>query len=298
MEQTTKSRENLFSLLLDSSLISPSNKREIDTKIVKCGDYIQVYKYKKHKIIDKDLEEIKKYEKKSTQIDLLYKIENYSRRNEEQIIEFKNIIRSRIQMERLVMTNEKQFKTFITLTFKDNLKSVEEANNKFDIWRTNIKRLKKDFKYVAVLEFQKRGAVHYHLLTNLDISKDFNIILPQKGKNGKNLKNRYDVKGWDYGFARVDKLNDIKVIGYLSKYMTKDIDNRLFGKRRYLYSRNLEKPIESYLNLDEQRHYDYLKHELELRELQYDKKYLDYFGDEVVFMEYKKNADNRSQHNI
>ena len=37
-------------------------------------------------------------------------------------------------------------------------------------------------------------------------------------------------------------MKDINIIGYLSKYMTKDIDNRLFGKRRYLYSQNLVKP--------------------------------------------------------
>jgi len=98
-------------------------------------------------------------------------------------------MRSKFQLQRLVKANESEFKTFITLTFVENITCVEQANIMFDNWRRSIKRVKSDFKYVCVPEFQKRGAVHYHLLTNLDIKNDYNIITLQKGK----LK-MYDVK--------------------------------------------------------------------------------------------------------
>ena len=200
-------KENVFSLLLDSSLITQTKRVEYDTKIIDCGDYIQVYKFRRKKLNDNGLEPL--FDKKKKKIidfeDLeLVKPTNLDKLCDINQIAYRNIIRSKFQLERLIKSNEKEFKTFITLTFAENLGNIDLANKKFNIWRTYIKRLKKDFKYVCVPEFQKRGAVHYHLLTNLDISKDLNIILPQKDKKGKILKNRYDVKGWSYGFVRVD----------------------------------------------------------------------------------------------
>ena len=281
-------------LLLDSSLITQSKKVEYDMKIIECGDYIQLYKFRRKKLNDKDLELLEEEEKKKINFDEfdLYKLENLSNKRNLNTIEYKNIMRSKFQLERLIKANEGLFKTFITLTFAENVDNIDTANKKFNTWRTYVKQLKKDFAYVCVPEYQKRGAVHYHLLTNLDISKNPDIIIPQKDKNGKILKNRYDVKGWSYGFARVDKLKDINVITYLSKYMTKDCDNRLYGHRRYLNSTNLKKVHESYIDLSNLKHYEYLDKKLKEKELSYNNSYVDYFGDEVNFFEF------RSQHNI
>lgn len=285
--------KRLEALLLDGSLISQTKKREYDTKVVVCGDYIQLYKFRKKTLQDKGLEEMKDKKKKKKFDDLdLYKEENYSRRSEVGVVEYKNLLRSRIQLERLIKANEDTWNTFITLTFADNVKDIVEANKKFNIWRTYIKRFKVNFKYVCVPEYQKRGAVHYHLLTNLDIDKDHEIIIPQKDDTGKVLKNRYDVKGWSYGFTRVDRLKDINVISYLSKYMTKESDNRLYSKHRYLNSQNLNKPTETYIDITKTKEFDYLSHLIDKKEVVYTNSYVDYFGDEVNFFEF------RSQHNI
>ena len=40
------------------------------------------------------------------------------------------------------------------------------------------------------------------------------------------------------------------ISGYMSKYILKDIDNRLFGKKRYFFSQKLEKPTVYYLSTD------------------------------------------------
>lgn len=244
-------------LLLDSSLISQTPSQKYNVKLIKCGDYYQIYKYSNHH--ERKLERMKDSDLKSDC--LIIKQFNKKSRDSPTKIEEKKIIRSKIELERLVKSNINEFKTFITLTFKDNVEDIDYANKKFNSWRTRIKRKKNDFKYVCVPEFQKRGAVHYHLLTNIDIN-EIELIIPQLGHNSM-----YDVYGWIHGFSSVFSISDINVVGYLSKYMTKDIDNRLFGKRRYLYSQNLTSPTTSYLNLD--RVEDFIK-------------YIDLFDDDMT----------------
>lgn len=276
--------------LLDSSLIFPTQNFKYDTKIILCGNYVQVYFFENIKA---------KHKNKPDEIDIdnLYKSkETYSKRNELKVIEYKNINRSKFQLQRIVKANENIFKTFITLTFADNVKSIDVANKKFDIWRTKIKSIYKDFRYVCVPEFQKRGAVHYHLLTNLEIEKVYQysrrnknmeaqLILPQKDK-----KNQYDVNYWSYGYSSVFSMKDINVIGYISKYMTKDIDNRLYGKRRYLCSHNLNMPKEFVFEKDSPDLIHLLKI-MNSSEITFRKEYLDIYENTINFIEYKRNGD-------
>ena len=139
----------------------------------------------------------------------------------------------------LAITNHKDFKTFITLTFKENITDLDFANYEFKKWIQRVKYNFNDFKYLGVPEFQKRGAVHYHLMTNLDLKSE--IIELQE-----NHVNMYDVKFWEHGFTSVFDLNltddNFSVALYMAKYFWKDIDNRLFGRRKILASRNLKNP--------------------------------------------------------
>lgn len=144
--------------------------------------------------------------------------------------------------------NEKDFYSFITLTFKKNIKDISIANNKFNIFVSSIRREFPDFKYLGVPEFQKRGAVHYHLLTNLEAGSPLCPL--QDGKS-----NVYDVKYWSYGFSSVfdltstdDKFN---IALYISKYLMKDFSNRLFGHKKVLKSNNLKKPLEIELEVND-----------------------------------------------
>lgn len=274
---------SLASLLLDSSLIKETNKICYQIKLIRVGEYYQLYYYNRLKIKkDKNLEEIKK----KIDNDFLIKKDNYIDKPEKKIIEEKNINRSKFQFQRLVRTNESKFKTFITLTFKENITDVKEANYQFKKWVISIRRLKKDFLYIGVPEFQKRGAVHYHLLTNLDIKENHNIIIPQKDN-----KNCYDVKFWSYGFSSVFDVKNINVVGYMSKYMTKSCDNRLFAHRRYFYSRNLEKPEEFYLDTRKDFDFTLIADLLSNSNVTYENSYLDKFGDVIDFIELKKRKE-------
>ena len=141
--------------------------------------------------------------------------------------------------------NEFKWLSFITLTFKKNEKDISKANYIFNSWVTRVKRVFPDFVYLGVPEFQKRGAVHYHLLTNLSLDSD--LIIKQE-----NTDNMYDVKFWSYGFSSVFDLSladeKFNIALYICKYLYKDVDNRLFGRNKILKSNNLLRPDIFYLS--------------------------------------------------
>ena len=210
-------KENEAFPLLDSKLIVTTileNKYNI--KLVNCGDYVQIYVYEKckKKNLKNDDVELQLKKQKINKIigeDFTKKNKNESKLKDN--IETKNIIRSKLECQRIAKANLNEWKTFITLTFKENVKDVQLANKRFRYFVDKIQRVKKDFKYIAIPEFQKRGATHYHLLTNIDI-EDKSLIVEQDGKS----KFKH-VKYWHDGFNKVDYLkgDTKKIIGYISK---------------------------------------------------------------------------------
>lgn len=139
---------------------------------------------------------------------------------------------------------------FLTLTFEENITDLDYSNNEFKKWidRVNYQVFhtkKREMKYVAVIEFQKRGAVHYHILCNMPYI-DTNEL----------------AKIWGHGFIKLNKIKGDKkrfgtsecdnVGAYVCKYMTKDNeDPRLVGRNSYLMSRNLDKPQEIFVGTNE-----------------------------------------------
>lgn len=332
--------------LLDSSLISRNKSKIYDIKLVQCGSYFQVYYYNRQKIkYDSNLEQISS---KKILINDLSKTKKRVYSNELKEIEEKNIIRSKLNCQRIIKANENDFKSFITLTFSEDINSIEKANKLFQNFCRKIKMLitrthnnsLTEFKYICVPEFQKKGRVHYHLLTNIDFNNSFlinenisMIKLKNKLKNNRyiicknsywksdisyklnefnvclrkvnnlydNMKKTYNFKSrstkyfktlkyWNNGFSNVVSIDNINIVGYLLKYMTKDIDNRLFGKRRFFYSLNLFTPNESYL--DVQNNTQDILHYLCLinnSKSTFENTYFDKLGQEIKFIEYKIN---------
>lgn len=270
--------------LLDSSLkskyksmLKPCNLRVLyNCKVVKCGDYIQVYFFDKIKTKSNDDLKEKTFNIKSIDTDNLSKVPS----NEPKSILLSNAIRSNLACQRIAKTNRDSWESFITLTFAENITDISKANKMFNSWVSNIRKLKPNFKYLAVPEFQKRGAVHYHILSNLGLS-DKDIILEQQIKKGKavNCDTLYDVKFWKKGYVRVDfiKGDYKKIYSYICKYMTKDIDNKLFGKKRYFFSQNLKKPTIEFLNLSNNRDFEYFKSLMKDKNLEYQSTYEDIY---------------------
>ncbi len=274
---------DLAPLLLDSRLISQANvnfRLKYDLKVIDCNDYIQIYKYKDSKFKNNKNNFDDKNDIKKIDTDNLNKKEN---KDKVFSIELKNIIRSKLKCQRIAKANSKDWKTFITLTFKENIIDVNIANKKLNSFFTSIRRIFNDFKYLCVPEFQKRGAVHYHLFTNIDINDKLLIYEQEDNKKFKHIKY------WSYGYNKVDNIsNDIKkVVGYISKYMTKDIDDRLFSHHRYYNSKNLNLPKENYIDLSNEKHVIFLNKLLKNKKIIYTNDYISKFDNEkIIFEEY------------
>ena len=162
-------------------------------------------------------------------------------------------------IERLIDCNYNEKSTFLTLTFARNLQDLAEANKEFNLF---IKRLKyylkkldeaneddetdenteddedkdkdkESLKYISIWERQERGAIHYHVIL-------FNLPF---------IKAKKIEEIWKNGFIKINLIKDEdkatgSVSSYLTKYFTKDIDDRVREKKAYFSSRNLERPKE------------------------------------------------------
>ena len=285
--------------ILDSRLITTTISKKYDIKVVDCGEYIQVYYYENSKIIrhKKDNIDLELTKQKINNIfneknDLKETSNNNLKENK---IEMKNIIRSKLTCQRIAKTNADKWKSFITLTFEENITNIKEANKKFNYFTNKVRRIKKDFSYIAIPEFQKRGAIHYHLLTNLECNSNLIPKRPKKRLYNPNTKRYkeleyYDLKYWNDGFSSAELMTgDIKkIVGYISKYMTKDVDNRLFGYRRFFYSQNLIMPKDNYIDINNVKEYEFYQKKVQDKEVIYQNEYINpYDGSLVTFLEFK-----------
>lgn len=151
-----------------------------------------------------------------------------------------NLYRARRTIRRIIFANQSAWLSeikFFTFTFKKNVKTISEANKE---WSKYTKRLNRSLqkrgfssaKYLAVIEFQKRGAIHFHVLY-------FN--LPRLSPQGINVATL-----WGKGFVHAKGLREVRSAGsYVCKYLQKQtLDKRLSGEKAFFTSRGLIKPIE------------------------------------------------------
>lgn len=152
--------------------------------------------------------------------------------------EFKkrNIKRTKDKIRRISSANFDDFSTrHLTLTFDKNLSNhditdLRQCNKVFSLFICRMRKHYPNLKYVKVAEYQKRGAIHYHLITNLTYisSKKISSL-------------------WGYGFISVSKPT-YNISGYLSKYITKSLEENTQNARLWSYSQNLVKPVIYYNN--------------------------------------------------
>lgn len=155
-------------------------------------------------------------------------------RSESSFFRSKNKLKHLIDSNIVQLGDTKFRPRFVTFTFKENLTDIKTANSLFTKFIRKFNRFLKfsdsHLKYVTVIEFQKRGAVHYHTLF-------FNLPF---------IKNMYDEmeKLWGHGFVISKKIDKVKHLSsYVCKYMSKELnDERLYGQKCYFASMNLTKP--------------------------------------------------------
>lgn len=147
----------------------------------------------------------------------------------------KTMSKAKTTLRRLINANigmwEHQPK-FMTLTFAENVQDIKQANYEFKKFRQRLEYdLNLKLKYAVVMEFQKRGAIHYHALF-------FNLPY---------IDNQKLASIWSHGFVKINVIDNVDNVGaYVTKYMTKESgeSDRLLGKKSYFTSRGLYKPEE------------------------------------------------------
>jgi len=150
--------------------------------------------------------------------------------------------RARLQFFRLVRANlaRTEHLSMITLTtmggveltqgYRYIAKFLENVKNKMGI----------ALAYIAVPEWQKRGAIHFHCLV---------WGLPES--TFKERDTRFLQRCWQQGYLDVSRTlyKSPKLPGYLAKYLTKSKgDKRLGNKKAYTCSRSIERPREKGAN--------------------------------------------------
>lgn len=151
------------------------------------------------------------------------------------------------KLTRLIQCNFTESFTLMTLTFR---RDVTFDTTDFDQCReqyTNfIKRLRankhfqnSDLTYIAIPEFHQDNHIHFHVLCRLAVNDRDKI--EAVWKNGHVDMRHVQNKAFD------------EII--IANYLKKDIfDLRLQGKKRYLPSQGLKKPLKLYFNDEESLH--------------------------------------------
>lgn len=140
-----------------------------------------------------------------------------------------NINATKKRIRRLINSNVTGRDSFLTLTYAENMKDVKRGKRDFKIFVKSMKRLGYEFGYVYVVEFQERGAVHFHVVM-------FNVpYIPIA-----DLK-----RCWKHGTITINKINEVDNAGaYVVKYMNKEYVSTTLVGDLYGRSRGLKKPIE------------------------------------------------------
>lgn len=162
--------------------------------------------------------------------------------------------RARNKIIRLVNCNP-DLETFITFTYAENMQNLRQSKEDLSKCLKKIQRECEYFKYMYVLEFQERGAIHYHMLCNLQMPIKTAGTNKRKSEEQKKFERYFADKYWGHGFVDIRNLKDegnTNVGLYVSVYLVEDLFTLdLKGAKCYGFSRNLEKPREEVMFVSE-----------------------------------------------
>lgn len=161
------------------------------------------------------------------------------------------------------LSRSNRWEWFVTLTI--NPKRPDSTNyilvlDKLGIWLNNIrKRYTPDLRYLFVPELHKDGKKHHFHGLIADV-----VNLPFEFSNkvsvGKYIFDYarkpfgtkiYNLPLWKWGYSTATAVHDPSRVGfYICKYITKELTCSLKNQRRFIYSQNLDLPVERVYNCD------------------------------------------------
>lgn len=218
--------------------------------------YKKSIRKKRKKILDDDY--YREILKKSVEYEVPTD-EDIIKQNENKLRSINNSAnRSKNKVYEYARANEWEY--FITLTFDP--KKVDSTNYDLVVKKTSQwfkdrrKRQAPDLKYIIVPELHADGKKwHFHAL----IANVGNIKFNDSSK--KDLKGRkiLNIGNYKLGWSTATAITDTKkASNYLSKYLTKELANKIIGKKRYWNSKNLNLPIIEKFDMDEDAKKDLL----------------------------------------
>lgn len=139
---------------------------------------------------------------------------------------------------------------FVTLTFNPDLVDSFDygaVTKKLSVWLSNLRRSAPDLGYLVVPEQHKSGRYHFHGLFRDCAGLDF-VPSGHCDRKGNCI---YNLGFYSLGWSTATKICDqSRVTRYLAKYISKDLCQVSFNKKRYWASRNLQDAPVQELNLD------------------------------------------------
>lgn len=143
----------------------------------------------------------------------------------------RNLKRVKRNCRRLAFANN--LSIHLVLTYKVNMQDIDKADEHFKEFMKDLHVIYPNVKYLATREFQKRGAVHYHVLLN------------------QRVDNKKVQSIWGHGFISIiQHTNKLKAIMYVLKYISKEVGETVMKtknghtKKAYLSSKGLKKQVE------------------------------------------------------
>lgn len=213
-------------------------------KWVQSGEYLERYEYQR------DLPTVRKPPKRRDRSD-----DGYSEIRRRYTT---NINRSKRDFRRVVWANlhREEPPALFTLTLYQVL-PLSASSRIFTHFAARLRRAcGSEFRYIAVPEFQKRGAVHFHVLVwGLNhmaceghwkyVGRGKKKYVCERTDGGCECATRYISRLWLRGFCDgIVTDGSPKLAGYLTKYMSKAMqDVRLCGEKAYYCSRNVMRPV-------------------------------------------------------
>jgi len=148
-----------------------------------------------------------------------------------------SVKRASVAFKRLVSANlgQSNFPVFASITYAENQKDPGQGHKDFNTFARDLRsQFGSSIRYIAVSEFQKRGAIHFHALI---WGLPFGVVESERDS-------RLVAGIWGRGFVDLIQTDGHRAIStYMAKYMQKNFtDPRMFSKKAYIVSKNCLRP--------------------------------------------------------
>jgi len=210
-------------------------------KFIISGKIFELYEYEKGlRIFYGNRKKKKTHQKSASNDDLVSDRKNEGQSSFQQARRRDNARRAVMAFRRLVLCQIGKFDNplLITFTYAENIKSLQQGYKDFNAFIRSMRyKYGQSFRYVAVPEFQTRGAVHFHALF-WGLAEQDSIVRQERST-------RALAKSWKQGFVYVKQTDgNERLSSYLAKYMSKAfLSPNLANQRAYTSSRNCLRPI-------------------------------------------------------